>query len=55
MTTRRFYFTIPAANVLECVQAVSFTDAKAQAAVDWLPWWNQLQWLNPDGEACRCD
>ena len=43
---KRFYFQIPSANILECIWAVSFTDAKAIAAVEWLPWWNQIQWLN---------
>ena len=50
MTTskmRRFYFTIPSANVIECVWAHSLTDAKAKAALTWLPWWNELEWLNP--------
>ena len=34
MTTkmRRFYFQIPAANVIECIWAHSLTDAKAKAA-----------------------
>ena len=43
---KRFYFQIPSANILECIWAYSFTDAKAIAAVEWLPWWNQIQWLN---------
>ena len=43
---KRFYFQIPSANILECVWALSFTDAKAIAAAEWLPWWNQIQWLN---------
>jgi hypothetical protein len=51
MTTtkmRRFYFQIPAANVIECIWAHSFTDAKAKAALDWMPWWQQIEWLNPE-------
>lgn len=43
---RRFYFQIPDANVIECIWAHSFTDAKAKAALTWLPWWNQIEWLN---------
>ncbi len=46
---QRFYFQIPSANVLECVWALSFTDAKAKAALDWMPWWDQIEWLNPHG------
>ena len=45
---RRFYFTIKAANVVECVQAHSLTEAKLIAADTWLPWWNQIEWLNPE-------
>jgi hypothetical protein len=51
MTTtkmRRFYFQIPAANVIECIWAHSLTDAKAKAAIDWMPWWQQIEWLNPE-------
>lgn len=44
---RRYYFQIRSANVVECIWAHSFTDAKAKAALTWLPWWNQLEWLNP--------
>jgi hypothetical protein len=48
MTPRRFYFTIKAANVVECVLAHSLTEAKLIAADTWLPWWNQIEWLNPE-------
>jgi hypothetical protein len=51
MTTtkmRRFYFQIPAANVIECIWAHSLTDAKAKAALEWMPWWQQIEWLNPE-------
>ena len=50
MTTtkmRRFYFQIPSANVLECVWAYSLTDAKAKAAAEWLPFWHELEWIDP--------
>jgi hypothetical protein len=45
---RRFYFQIPAANVIECIWAHSLTDAKAKAALEWMPWWQQIEWLNPE-------
>ena len=44
---RRFYFQIPSANVLECIWALSLTDAKAKAAVEWLPFWSELEWIDP--------
>jgi hypothetical protein len=47
-TPRRFYFQITSANICECIWAHSFTDAKAKAAHEWLPWWNELEWLNPE-------
>lgn len=46
-TMRRFYFQIPSANVIECVLAHSLTEAKLIAADTWLPWWNELEWLDP--------
>jgi len=46
MKTTRFYFAIAAANVLECIEATSFTEAKQIAAQDWLPYWDQIEWLN---------
>ena len=48
MTQRRFYFQIRSANVCECITAQSLTEAKAIAANTWLPWWNELEWLNPE-------
>ena len=48
MRPRRFYFTIKDANVCECVMAHSLTEAKLIAADTWLPWWNQIEWLNPE-------
>ena len=47
MTERRFYFQIRSANVIECIWAHSLTDAKAKAAADWMPWWSEIEWLNP--------
>jgi hypothetical protein len=34
--------------VIECVLAHSLTEAKLIAADTWLPWWNQIEWLNPE-------
>ncbi len=48
MTPRRFYFTIREANVVECVLAHSLTEAKLIAADEWLPFWNSIEWLNPE-------
>lgn len=45
MTLRRYYLHIPHLNIIRCYMAVSFTDAKAQAADDYLPHWNLIQWL----------
>ena len=45
---RRFYFQIRSANVMECIWAHSLTDAKAKAALTWMPWWQELEWLNPE-------
>ena len=47
MKMRRFYFTIKSANVIECIWAHSLTDAKSKAAITWMPWWNEIEWLNP--------
>ncbi|AZB50529.1 hypothetical protein [Synechococcus phage S-H1] len=46
MSKKRFYFAIKEANVLECIWADSFTEAKQIAAADWLPYWSKIQWLN---------
>lgn len=45
---KRFYFEITQANILECVWADSFTEAKQKAAEDWLPYWDLITWINPD-------
>lgn len=50
MTPRRFYFKIPSANVLECVQATSLTEAKLIAADTWLQWWSEIEWVNAADE-----
>jgi hypothetical protein len=43
----RFYFRIKDANVYECISATSWTEAKSIAAQEWLPYWNQIEWLTP--------
>jgi hypothetical protein len=48
MTERRFYFEIRSANVIECIWASSLADAKAKATADWMPWWSEIEWLNPE-------
>lgn len=45
---KRFYFKITQANILECVWAESFTEAKQKAAEDWLPFWNLITWIGPE-------
>lgn len=54
---RRYYFQIPSANIFECIWAASLTDAKSKAAVDWLEYWHEIQWLNIDTvtEAINCE
>jgi hypothetical protein len=47
ITMRRFYFEIPSANVLECIWAHSFFEAKAKASLTWMPWWNEIKWIDP--------
>ena len=47
MKIRRFYFTIKSANVIECIWAYSLADAKARASLTWMPWWQEIEWLNP--------
>jgi len=46
MTLKRFYFAIPEANVFEVVRAHSFVEAKQIAAAEWLPFWDQIEWLH---------
>ncbi len=48
MTERRFYFQIRSANVIESITAHTFTEAVAIAAESWLPWWHEMEWLNPE-------
>jgi hypothetical protein len=48
VTPRRVLFTIKYPKLVECVLAHSLTEAKLIAADTWLPWWNQIEWLNPE-------
>lgn len=48
MTERRYYFQIPSANVIDCVIAVSITDAKAQAFKEYGHQWPDLEWINAE-------
>ena len=47
---KRYYFEILHANVFECVWAESFIEAKQKAAREWLPYWDQVQWLEINAE-----
>ncbi len=48
MTERHYHFAIPQSNILDYVTAVSFTDAKAKAFAEYGPWWNLIEWLDPE-------
>jgi hypothetical protein len=49
MTPRRFYFQIRSANVVEAIMAHTLIEAQQIAARDgWLPWWSEIEWLNPE-------
>jgi hypothetical protein len=43
---KRFYFTIPSANIWEVVYAQSFEDAKHQAFKDYSSMWNEIEWVH---------
>jgi len=43
----RYYFQIKDANVLECIKASTFEEAKAIAFDDWCSMWNRIEWLTP--------
>jgi len=47
LAMRRFYFEIPSANVLECIWAHSLFEAKAKASLTWMPWWEEIKWIDP--------
>jgi hypothetical protein len=44
---RRYYFRIKETERVECIWAVSFTEAKQLASLDWLHLWSKIEWLNP--------
>ena len=47
-TPRKFYFQITSASVIESITANSLTEAKQIAEQSgWLPWFSQMEWLNP--------
>jgi len=48
MTYRRYYFTVKTTNQIECIWAHRFTEAKSKASLTWMPWWNEIEWLNPE-------
>jgi hypothetical protein len=48
MQRRRYYFQIRSANIIDCVMAVSITDAKAQAFKIYGHLWPELEWINTD-------
>lgn len=57
MTKRRFYFQVPSRNIINCIEAYTFTDAKALAFNDYAHCWQDLQWLTkdePTNEAATC-
>jgi hypothetical protein len=43
---RRYYFEVTDANIIECIWAFSFTDAKSRAAIKWMPYWQNIKWIN---------
>ncbi len=45
MPEQRYYFQISCFNFIGCIKAVSFVDAKSKAALAYLPYWNQIEWL----------
>ena len=51
MTERHYHFTIPQSNIFDYVTAASFTDAKSKAFAEYGPWWNLIEWLDPDDHA----
>jgi hypothetical protein len=42
---RRYWFQIESTNQIQCVWAVSFTEAKQKAALRFLPHWRSISWL----------
>lgn len=48
MTERNYHFRIPASNVYDFVRATSFVEAMGKAFEEYGPWYNQIEWLDPD-------
>lgn len=46
MSLRRFWFQIKSTKQIQSVWAVSFTEAKAKAALMYLPHWRGIEWLD---------
>ena len=44
----RFWFQIESTNQIQCIWAESFTEAKAKAALHFLPQWGKISWLHLD-------
>ena len=44
----RFWFQIESTNQIQCIWAESFTEAKAKAALRFLPQWGKISWLHLD-------
>ena len=48
-TPRKFYFQITSASVIESITAHTMDEAKQIAEESgWLPWFSQMEWLNPE-------
>ncbi|NDE81338.1 MAG: hypothetical protein EB037_10555 [Actinobacteria bacterium] len=43
---QRYWFQIKATNTVHCIHAVSFTEAKQQAAATFLANWSAIEWLS---------
>jgi hypothetical protein len=48
VTPRRFYFQIRSANVIECVWARTLAEARLETFHSWLPFWDEIEWINPE-------
>jgi hypothetical protein len=46
---KRYWFQIEATNQIQCVWAVSFTEAKDKAAKRYLPQWRGISWIDVSG------
>jgi hypothetical protein len=46
---KRYWFQIESTNQIQCVWAVSFTEAKYKAAQRYLPQWRGISWIDISG------